>query len=260
MNVRSQREEIAEEGLKKHGEWKKQLSVGFENKQLLFSFLVLGVFYLGYVAVDFASGSNNKDEDRIIENCSCTYRRTFYILWFAMCCVLWFIFHTIMFLVKTWPKSLQAKKIETWQSLYSKFCNEQSQILSNINRYERFLRVQYYKLCVVGYFSSKEEMKPEEIFEEKNEKSNPKLWSYKNVSHGILLILQYLAQLAAIPLLIVQMFDTYALLCIGPDRYCSDEYKVDLDKAAITFGLYCCLGVSLLAAALMQWDPWPATD
>ena len=260
----SQREEIAEEGLKKHDEWKKQLSGAFENKQLLFSFIVLGVFYMGYVAEDFRSGSNNKDEDRINKNCSCKSRRAFYIIWFILCCLLWLIFHTILFVVKTWPKSLQSNKMKVWQYICSKLkvTNKQSQIPLNINRYELFLRVQYYKLYVVGYFTNKEKMKPEEIFEKKDEKHNHKFLSCKNLIHGFLLIFQYIAQLFAIPLLIIQMFDTYTLLCFGADNYCSDsdEYRLNLDQTAITFALYCCLGISRLAAALMQWDPWPPTD
>ena len=75
----------------------------------------------------------------------------------------------------------------------------------------------------------------------------------------ILGIAQYLAQLAAIPLLIVQMFDTYTLLCIGEKKYCSEEsvYDLQLDKAAIALAFYLCLGVSFLTSALMKWDPWP---
>jgi len=69
---------------------------------------------------------------------------------------------------------------------------------------------------------------------------------------------QYLAQLAAIPLLIVQMYDTYTLLCFGVKDYCSDEYKYDLHldhQAILTFAFFCCLGVSFLTSVLMQWDP-----
>ena len=261
----SQVEEKVKEALEKYDKWKKQLSGAFESRQLLCSFFVLGVFYLGYLADDFESGNNNKDEDLVSITCSCmSKRRNFYISWFSMCCLLWLILHTFTFVAKTWPKNLQAFKVKHWQNILHKcVSNQQPPIVQNIKEYDFLLKVNYYKLFVVGYFKSKEEMKLAEIFKEKDKEDVGKFCSFKNVITcaipAALLFLQYLAQLGAIPLLILQMFDTYTLMCLGAKRYCSDrdEYKLNLDQAAITFGLYCCLGASLLTAALMQWDPVP---
>ena len=266
---------IVERDLKKFGKWKTKLSGAFENEQLMVSFVVLGMFYIGYLAESFASGSNNKDEDDINKNCSCTSkRRIFYILWFALCCLLWFILHTIVFTVKLWPKCLENTKSAICSCIKQCCCGKKKNASNNENKaatlsvnkkYETYLWIQYYKLYIVGYFKNEGKIK---LFnesgnhnEDKNKNDDNFCW-LKNLIYALLLIFQYIAQLGAIPLLIVQMFDTYTLLCFGADTYCSDsdEYKLSIHQAVVTFAFYCCLGISLLTTALIKWDPWPSTD
>ena len=75
----------------------------------------------------------------------------------------------------------------------------------------------------------------------------------------VLKIFQFIAQLFVVPLLLIQMFDTYAFLCFAADNYCSTEaeYNLHLDQTAFTFGFYAALMVSLLSTLMLQWNPWP---
>ena len=84
----------------------------------------------------------------------------------------------------------------------------------------------------------------------------------QNISHVSLVLVKYLAQLLTMPLLFLQIFDTYSLLCFSPRSLCSDssEYKLHLAQAAITLLFYCCLALSQLASTMLNWNPWPKKD
>jgi len=77
--------------------------------------------------------------------------------------------------------------------------------------------------------------------------------------HFLLKMLRFCAQLAVVPLLIIQMFDTYAFLCMAADNYCTmrAQYKLHLDQTAVTFGFYCSLMISLLTTTMSRWVPLP---
>ena len=77
--------------------------------------------------------------------------------------------------------------------------------------------------------------------------------------HVILLVSRLIAQLAIVPLLMIQMFDTYAYLCFAAHSYCgmTAEYRLHFDQTAITFGFYCSLMVSLLTTTMLRWIPRP---
>jgi len=70
---------------------------------------------------------------------------------------------------------------------------------------------------------------------------------------------QFMAQFAVVPLLLVQMFDTYTLLCFAEEDYCSAENqnRLHLDQTAITFAFYCSLMISLLTTLCLRWVSWP---
>lgn len=84
----------------------------------------------------------------------------------------------------------------------------------------------------------------------------------KFMIHAMLLALKYTSQLVTVPLLLLQMFDTYSLLCFSPDPYCSSttEYKLHLAQAAITLLFYASLATSQLASTILTWNPWPKKD
>ena len=79
------------------------------------------------------------------------------------------------------------------------------------------------------------------------------------VIHVILSIIRLLAQATIVPLLMIQMFDTYAFLCFASDNYCNmrAEYRLHLDQTAVTFGFYCSLMISLLTTTMLRWIPCP---
>ena len=62
-----------------------------------------------------------------------------------------------------------------------------------------------------------------------------------------------------VPLLMIQIFDTYAYLCFTADNYCntSSQYKLHLDQTAMTFAFYCSLMISLLSTTMLRWFPYP---
>ena len=72
-------------------------------------------------------------------------------------------------------------------------------------------------------------------------------------------LIQLTAQLFVVPMLIIQMYDSYAFLCFAADSYCTtrDEYNLHLDQTAFTFGFYVALMISLLTTRMLQWNPWP---
>ena len=90
----------------------------------------------------------------------------------------------------------------------------------------------------------------------------PSVCSLKDIVRGLLLFVKYISQLLTVPLLLLQIFDTYSLLCFTPDPYCSNttEYKLHLLQAAITLLFYCSLVTSHLANTMLVWNPWPELD
>ena len=77
--------------------------------------------------------------------------------------------------------------------------------------------------------------------------------------HVFLRIAQFIAQQSVVPLLIVQMYDTYTLLCLAERSYYGfkSQYKLHLDQTAMLFSFYCSLMVSLLVTIWFNLVPWP---
>ena len=76
--------------------------------------------------------------------------------------------------------------------------------------------------------------------------------------YPLLVLSRLLSQLILVPLLLFQILDTYAWICITDDIYCSstlNQYRLGLDKAALAFTFYCCLLASILATAILRWFP-----
>ena len=76
--------------------------------------------------------------------------------------------------------------------------------------------------------------------------------------YPMLVLCRLLSQLVLVPLLLFQILDTYAWICISGDIYCSsilNQYRLGLDKAALAFTFYCCLLASILATAILRWFP-----
>ena len=86
--------------------------------------------------------------------------------------------------------------------------------------------------------------------------------SCRCISHLLLVTVKFLAQLFTIPLLFLQVFDTYALLCFNPQWFCSDttEYDLHLAQALIAILFYFCLAISQLAGTMLAYNPWPKKD
>ena len=78
------------------------------------------------------------------------------------------------------------------------------------------------------------------------------------ILYPFLLSTRLLAQVALIPLLILQLLDTHAWICVMHDLYCDDlrsDYELGLDRTAVSFGFYCSVLVSILATTMLKWFP-----
>ena len=155
-----------------------------------------------------------------------------------------------------------------------------------LSRYEFHLWTQYCELYVVGITKHNENFnfdRIEEIIKETLQNSSesqqannnavpdnttvlPKYheqrdWRYvlQVIYFVFLKLSQFIGQLSIVPLLIIQMFDTYAFLCFAQDSYCSTraEYNLHLDQTAFTFAFYVALMMSLLSTLMLQRNPWP---
>ena len=76
--------------------------------------------------------------------------------------------------------------------------------------------------------------------------------------YPFLLSARLLAQAALIPLLILQVLDTHAWICVMHNLYCANlrsEYQLGLDRTALSFGFYCSVLISILATTMLQWFP-----
>ena len=76
--------------------------------------------------------------------------------------------------------------------------------------------------------------------------------------YPVLLSARLAAQVTLIPLLILQVLDTHAWICVMKDMYCNNlltEYQLGLDRTAISFGFYCSVLISILATTMLRWFP-----
>jgi len=171
-----------------------------------------------------------------------------------------------------------------------------------IHRYEYYLWTKYYELYVVGITKDDEKFTLKSIDkfindeldthdatdgsqEKKSQKINHKRsnlsmkqqyirtalskiqkkrcsYGVQAVLHLILFLILFLAQLAIIPLLMIQVFDTYAFLCLAADNYCTMEsqFTLHFHQTVVTFAFYCSLMVSFLTSTMLRWVPWPRKD
>ena len=166
----------------------------------------------------------------------------------------------------------------------------------NFKHYERILWYRYYKLYVVGYAKNIEpqeklELQPQQQQQQASAQESPdekppkqpetepetepetyelgccgkcpcctKIskchLAIRKFVRFILECLKYIAQGATVPILMLQVFDTYALLCFIPDLYCAtaSEYKIHLSQVAITISFYFCIALAQLTSVLLEWD------
>ena len=80
--------------------------------------------------------------------------------------------------------------------------------------------------------------------------------------HSFIMVIRFIAQLSVVPLLIIQMFDTYTLLCLAERDYCNriSRYRLHLDQTALSFSFYCSLMISLLTTTWLNLVPFPKLE
>ena len=154
-----------------------------------------------------------------------------------------------------------------------------------IRQYEKFLWSHSYEMYAVGKkreqrFSLKEiERSIARLLHSRQDNSNKEDsqedtdYGYRHQSqkfygngvrlfHLFLVLVQFITQLAVIPLLIVQMFDMYTLLCLAERDYCdrTSQYRLHLDQTALTFSFYCCLMIPFLVTKWLNLVTWPKSS
>lgn len=80
--------------------------------------------------------------------------------------------------------------------------------------------------------------------------------------NSILTLVRFIAQLAVVPLLMVQIFDTYTFLCLAESDYCDmiSQYRLHLVQTALSFSFYVSLMISLLTTIWLHHVPWPERE
>ena len=221
--------------------------------------------------------------------------RAFYISWFTICGVIWLAIHTCLFYGLLIHHEVKHEKEHADHNDQERK-KEPITVITVLEKCREVVWYQYYKLFVMGYPNVGEalhlakinkhlevehkraELRKEEKGEvpqpavapldlEGLECTNCTLQTVKahpslicNIfSKMFLMTAKYLAQLATVPLLTLQMFDSYALLCFAASDYCSNKskYRFHVVQVAITFAFYCSLGLSLLTSTMLVWNPWP---
>ena len=150
----------------------------------------------------------------------------------------------------------------------------------NLKHYKDILWYRYYKLYVVGYSKDikpdKKLPKSEHVNKGKDPESKSQYFCWKSCQscidnneksccpqiirkliRTVLVLLKYIAQGATVPLLMLQVFDTYAYLCFSRnDAYCKavSEYEVHLAQVAITISFYFCIALAQLTNEFLDWD------
>ena len=93
------------------------------------------------------------------------------------------------------------------------------------------------------------------IFLNKGEKAAQQSYS---VLYPFLVIVRLLAQLALIPLLLLQMLNTDTWICVTEDDQCHNAItssQLGLYQAYMTFSFYIALLVAVLASTMLRWFP-----
>ena len=77
--------------------------------------------------------------------------------------------------------------------------------------------------------------------------------------YPFLVIVRFFAQLTLIPVLILQMLNTYAWICLTEDHYCEDDesrYQLGLAQTYLTFTFYIALLIAILSTIMLRWFPY----
>ena len=298
-------------------DWETKLSSTFTEDDMIFSIIVLGIFYLVYAITKSTydlTDNNASDEEQFTQSCFCDANQQHILRWlFSLCCVLWFLLHLYTFFsqfcVQRCHKFRNCIRIVPTCSIvcieYFLCCFYKHSSISSENKYYKEEEVkqlwfEYSKLYVIGYndyerrqnvrIDTQPQSPPvrnccccfqcktnDQSQNEHNkyscicfgkQKSCPDLnficcsetfpFSLEYLIHIPLYVLKYISQLASVPLLLLQIFDTYSFLCFSPNSYCSrtTEYEVHLLQTGITLLFFWSLITSQLANIMLLWSPW----
>lgn len=284
-------------GGKEVKEWKSKLTAGLDDTVLFISLILLGCFYAAYTGTNnFLLGGNTRDQDTITSGCSCRFKaRVLYRLWFIVFLMIWIFVYSYIPLERTFqgfihcvPKCREAWDLIKWgnrMEAVRKFCCSSDcckmQIVEDDHKLaynKKILWYQYYTLYIMGYTSTVTtcEIKPsdKDHDDKRPNHSTEKVTNcfsslsscqniissitIRNLIRAMLLFIKYFSQLVTVPLLMLQMFDTYALLCFAPNyKYCGDlsEYRIHLLQVAITVFFYFSIASAQLTTTLLEWAP-----
>ena len=248
-----------EEQLKKEKEdWKKKLTGGIDNTQLFISLIILGLFYATYAAINFSLG-NTRDQYSITSSCYCRkiahglYNASFWTL-----LIIWFFVHTYIFL----QRELKSSQYECFRNVGGLCEAIRKWICVSCLPEHEYEDPKQQQPAPEQQQPAPEQQQPEKTYDCCNHCCCTIITkgfrlAIRKIARIILISFKYIAQGATVPILMLQVFDTYALLCFIPNLYCetaSDEYKIHLAQVAITISFYFCIAAAQLTSVLLEWD------
>ena len=77
--------------------------------------------------------------------------------------------------------------------------------------------------------------------------------------YPFLVVVRLFAQMSLVPVLILQMLNTYAWICFTEDYHCQNavtRYQLGLYQAYMTFGFYIALLIAIVATTMLRWFPY----
>ena len=283
-------------GLQKANEqynnWKQILSGALNDKQLVWGLAVIFCFYVFYSVFNTAIG-NGQDEDDL--TCQCPkFHRWFYKVIVFVCGVIWSVCFVSIAIYDTYafisasrnPASNDSESTDGNQPVKRTTETSEKDLgkLDDILKLcEKHLWLEFYKAYSVGAGAYEKVRLPDirstvtvkKFTKDVNDDVNTKQdddetdFGRKDLTetaakqtfvffYSFLVIVRLLAQLAVVPMLILQMLSTYAWICITEDYHCQNavtRYQLGLYQAYITFGFYFALLIAILTTTMLRWFP-----
>ena len=289
LNITDQVNSGLQKANEQYHNWKQILSGALNDKQLLCGLAVILCFYVFYSVFNTTIG-NGQDEDNL--TCQCPmFHRLFYQVIVFVWGVIWIVCfvsiaiydtHTFMSVSRN-PASNDSQSTDGKQPVKKTTRTSEKNLakLDDILKLcETHLWLEFYKAYSVGA-SAYEKIRLPDIRnivkrfvkddnaqqgDDETDFDGKDIGVFMETSakrsfvffYSILVIVRLLAQVAVVPMLMLQMLSTYAWICITEDYHCQNavtRYQLGLYQAYITFGFYFALLIAILATTMLRWFP-----
>ena len=272
--------------------WKQILSGALNDRQLVCGLGILFIFYVLYSIFNTVTG--DKEEDNATCQCPLFHKRYYQAIVFGsvfiwVICFASIIIYDIYRLYDDNKRTVNGnrsksitKNNRTAESTDDSQCNKtsngpnDSSIFSalddKLKHCENCLWLEFYKAYSAGSGTYEKINIPdiESIITRETEDATrdepdfgmEDVEKYAKRSffffYPVLVIVRLLAQISLVPILILQMLNTYAWICLTEGYHCQNavtQYQLGLYQAYMTFGFYIALLIAMLATTMLRWFP-----